>query len=121
MLLAGTRQIIKEIFERLKKVKGTERTKPTCEPKISTDLHISAYCRNCRSGQPSADGSCACLIAIASGGSVAEAKVAGDEADFWTFSSVGNDCDTGSIPDLCDVERIASGKVVQHSSSGENF
>ena len=25
-----------------------------------------------------------------------------------------------SIPDVCDVERIASGKVVQHSSSGEN-
>ena len=34
--------------------------------------------------------------------------------------NTGSDCDTGSIRDVCDVERIASGEVVQHSSYGED-
>ena len=59
------------------------------------------------------------LIAIANGGSVVEARMDGDEEEFWKFFSTGNDCDTGSIPDVCDVERITSDKV-QHSSSGED-
>ena len=34
--------------------------------------------------------------------------------------STDDDCDTGCIRDVCDVERIASGEVAQHSTSGEN-
>ena len=52
------------------------------------------------------------LITTASSGSVPEAQVAGDEGRLLDVFSTGNDCDTGRIPDVCDVERIASGKVV---------
>ena len=34
--------------------------------------------------------------------------------------STGDDCDTGSIRDVCDVERIASGEVAQHNSFSED-
>ena len=57
------------------------------------------------------------LIATASGGSVVEARMDGDEEEFWTFSAqVTIAILVASL--TCDVERIASGNVVEHGSSG---
>ena len=46
---------IRDKAVRLRKVRSTEN-EADMGPKTSTDRHISACCRNCRSSQPSADG-----------------------------------------------------------------
>ena len=56
------------------------------------------------------------LIATASGGSVAEAQVAGDDGDFWTFSAQVTIAILVASSDECDGERM----VVQHNASSEN-
>ena len=51
------------------------------------DRHISAYCRNFRSSQPSADGRLLGLIATANGGSFVEAQMHGNEETLGKFSA----------------------------------
>ena len=45
------------IRDKVVRLRKAPTKKPTWEPKTLTDRHISAYCRNCRSSQLSADGS----------------------------------------------------------------
>ena len=101
------------------KGEGHRERRLTWERKTSTDRHISTCCNNC-SLKPTQCRRLLGLIATANGGSDVEVQADGDEGRVLDVFSTSNDCDTGSIRNVCDVEPIASGEVVQLSSSGED-
>ena len=60
------------------------------------------------------------LIATENGACVVEAQVDADEEEFWTFSPQVTIAILVAFVTCAMLERIVSGEVVQHSSSGED-